>query len=182
MDIKYHVETAWKLFFNNLLSLIILTLVVAAVSVISLMILSPVALAGYIDSLYKLLKYNREPKAQDVFSKINLFFPLFLFGIAVVIITAIGFTLFVIPGFVFSIIIGYTCMYVLPVMVDKQYGIVDAIKKSIAIVTQSRVSDHIIVFIIFSALTTIGGSSFIGFVFLQPLACLFLLSVYDSCR
>lgn len=182
MDIKYHVEAAWKIFINHILSLIILTLVTAAVSVISLGILAPVALAGYTHSLFQLLKFDREPKAQDVFSRMNLFFPLLVFGIIVLIVTALGFTLFVLPGIVFTLIIGYACLYMLPIMVDKEFGLVDAIKKSISIVTRTNVGDHIIVFIIFYALTTIGGSSFVGFLVLQPFAMLFLLSVYDACE
>lgn len=180
MSIKYHIETAWKHCIGNIVSLIILTLVVAAVSVFSIGILAPVAFAGYTHSLFQLLKHNREPKAQDVFSQLKLFLPLFLFGLAVFIITIIGFTLFVLPGILFTIIIGYTCLYMIPIMVDRQFGLLDAIKKSISMVTSSHLTDHIIVFIIFAALTTVGGSSFIGFLFLQPFATLFLLSVYEE--
>ena len=179
---KYHIETAWKYCINNLVSLIILTLVAAAVSVISIGILAPVAFAGYTHSLFQLLKHNREPKAQDVFSQLRLFLPLFIFGLVVFIITVIGFTLFVIPGILFTIMMGYTCLYMIPIMVDKQYGLLDAIKKSISMVTSPHLSDHIIVFIIFAALTTIGGSSFVGFLFLQPFATLFLLSVYETIK
>ncbi|MCK5164744.1 MAG: hypothetical protein KAQ72_13550 [Desulfobacula sp.] len=182
MDIKYHFETAWKHCIGNIVPLIILTLVVAAVSIVSIGILAPVAFAGYTHSLFQLLKTNREPKAQDVFSQLKLFLPLFIFGLVIFIIAIIGFTLFVIPGILFTIIIGYTCLYMIPIMVDKKYGLMDAIKKSISIVTSSHVTDHIIVFVIFCALTTIGGSSFIGFLFLQPFATLFLLSVYEKIK
>jgi len=180
MDIKYHIETAWKHCIGNIVPLIILTLVLAAVSVISFGILAPVAFAGYTHSLFQLLQYNREPKAQDIFSQLRLFIPLFIFGVLIFIITLIGFTLFIIPGILFTLIIGYTCLYMIPIMVDKEFGLLDAIKKSISMVTRSHVSDHIIVFIIFVALATLGGSSLIGFLFLQPFATLFLLSVYNQ--
>lgn len=182
MDIKYHMETAWKHCINNVVSLIITTLAVAGVSILTLGIMAPVALAGYTDSLYKLIKYNREPQPADVFSQLKLFLPLFTFGLLVFIITMTGFTLFIIPGFLFIILIGYTCLYMIPVMVDYKFGLIDSIKKSISLVTRSHVTEHIIVFIIFSALTTIGGSSFIGFLFLQPFATLFALSVYDEIK
>jgi len=58
MNMKYHIETAWQHCIGNIVSLIILTLVVAAVSVVSIGILAPVALAGYTDSLFQLLKHN----------------------------------------------------------------------------------------------------------------------------
>lgn len=180
MDIKYHVETAWKLGIGNALSLILITLVTAAVSFISIGILAPVAFAGYTHSLLQLLKFNREPKVQDVFSQLGLFLPLFIFGLCVFVITLIGFTILVVPGIVFSLIVGYTCLYMIPVMVDKKFGLLDAVKKSTAMVTGSHITDHIIVFILFFALTAIGGSSIIGFLILQPLATLFLLSVYEK--
>lgn len=45
MDMKYHIETAWAYCIANLVSLIILTLVMAAVSIVSFGILAPVAFA-----------------------------------------------------------------------------------------------------------------------------------------
>jgi len=180
MDIKYHVETAWKHCISNALSLILITLVAAAVSVVSIGILAPVAFAGYTHSLLQLMRYNKEPKVQDVFSKMGLFLPLFGFTLIVFVISLIGFTILVVPGIIFSLIVGYTCLYMIPLMVDKQYGIIEAIKKSTTMVSGSHMMDHIIVFILFFALTAIGGSSFIGFILLQPFATLFLLSVYEA--
>ncbi|MFH2091907.1 MAG: hypothetical protein ABIJ31_06055 [Pseudomonadota bacterium] len=182
MDIKYHIETAWKFCIGNLVPLVILTLVVAVVSIVSLGILAPVSFAGYIHALNQLLKNNREPKAQDVFSQLKLFLPLFLFGLVVFVVALIGFSLFIIPGMLFVIIVSYTCMYMIPVMVDLEYGLMDAIKKSISMVTRTQVKDHIIIFIVFSALTTLGGSSFIGFLLLQPFATLFVLSAYEQSK
>jgi hypothetical protein len=180
MDIKHHLETAWEYSINNVVPLVILTLVFAAVSVCSLGILFPAAFAGYTNSLFQLLNNNREPKAQDIFSQLNLFLPLFIFGIAVFIIVLIGFSLLIIPGILISTAISYLCLYMIPIMVDQQYGLIDAVKKSSSMVTSSPIADHIIIFIIFLAFTTIGGSSFIGFLFLQPFATLFLLSVYKK--
>ncbi len=180
MDIKYHVEAAWRHCIGNALSLILITLVAAAVSVVSLGILAPVAFAGYTHSLLQLMRDNREPKVQDVFSQIGLFLPLFVFTLIVFIISLIGFTILVVPGILFSLIVGYTCLYMIPIMVDKKFGLLDAVKKSMALVTGSHIMDHIVVFVLFFALTAIGGSSFIGFLVLQPFATLFLLSVYEK--
>jgi hypothetical protein len=45
---------------------------------------------------------------------------------------------------------------------------------------QGELVDHIVVVIIFMAITMIGGTIFIGILFTQPLATLFLLSTYDE--
>ncbi len=177
---KDHILKAWQIGIDNFVSLIILTLVLAAVSMVTIGILAPVAFAGYTWSIHQLKANNREPKPKDIFSQMKLFVPLFFFTLMVFIVSAIGFTLFILPGVLFTIIVGYTCLYVLPLMVDKRFGLIDAIKKSISMVTGTHVADHIVVFLIFYALTTIGGSSFIGFLVLQPFATLFLLSVYEE--
>jgi uncharacterized membrane protein len=180
MDIKYHVETAWKLCISNALSLILITLVTAAVSIVSIGILAPTAFAGYTHSLLQLMRFNREPKVQDVFSQLGLFLPLFGFTLMIFVVSIIGFTILVVPGIIFTLVVGYTCLYMIPLMVDRKYGVIDAVKKSTAMVTGSHITDHIVVFILFFALMTIGGSSFIGFLVLQPFATLFLLSVYEK--
>lgn len=182
MDMKDHILSAWRIGLDNFTPLIILTLVLAATCVLSLGILMPVAFAGYTWSLYMLLLQQREPRAQDVFSQLRLFFPLLCFSILVLLITAIGITLFILPGILFTIIVGYTCLYMIPLMVDKNFGLIDAVKKSTAMVATQPVADHVVVFLIFYALTTIGGSSFVGFLILQPFATLFLLSVYDQSK
>ena len=182
MDIKYHIEIAWKICIHHIVPLVILTLVTAIVSIVSIGVLAPVAFAGYTHSLFQLLMVNREPRASDVFSHLNLFLPLFIFTLAIFILTLIGFTLFVLPGILFTLITGYICLYVMPIMVDQKVGIIAAIKQSIAIVTRSHFTDHLVVFLIFVALTTVGGSSFIGFLFLQPFATVFLLSVYETVK
>ena len=180
MDVKYHIENAWEHCISNVVPLVILTVVFMVVSICSIGILLPVAFAGYTNSLFKLLGNNREPKPQDIFSQLNLFLPLFIFGIIVVIIVVVGFTLLIIPGLLGSTAISYLCLYMIPIMVDQKTGLLDAIKKSSSMVTSTPIADHIIIFCIFIALTTIGGSSLLGFIFLQPFATLFLLSVYEK--
>lgn len=180
MDMKNHFEAAWHLCINNFVSLVILTLVFGAVSFISIGILAPVAFAGYLHSILSLIREDREPAAQDVFSQLRLFLPLFLFSAVVFIITLIGTTIFILPGIIFILIVGYLCLYMVPVMVDKKFGLIDSIKKSISMVTRTRTADHVIVFIIFYALTSIGGGSFLGFLFLQPFATILLLLAYED--
>jgi membrane-anchored glycerophosphoryl diester phosphodiesterase (GDPDase) len=68
----------------------------------------------------------------------------------------------------------------LPLMTDKSMSIVDAIKESYAMARRGELVDHLIVVIIFMAITVIGGSIFIGVLFTQPLATLFLLSTYEE--
>jgi membrane-anchored glycerophosphoryl diester phosphodiesterase (GDPDase) len=180
MDFKRHIEIAWNLTLGNIVSMILLTLVFVGISAITFGILAPVAMAGYTQSLLLLIRNNREPKMQDLFSNMKLFLPLLGFSIAVFIASSIGFMLLFLPGLIIVVGVTYCCIYMLPLMTDRDLGIVDAIKESYAMSMRGPIVDHIVVVIIFLAITAIGGSIFIGVLFTQPLATLFLLSTYEE--
>ncbi len=180
MDFKRHIENAWNLTLKNLVSLILLTLVFAGMSAITFGILAPVGMAGYTQSLLLLVRNGREPKVQDLFSYFRLFLPLLGFGIAVFVITAIGFAMFFLPGIIITVAITFCCIYVLPLMTDKEMSLIDAVKESYAMSRRGEIVDHVALVIIFLAITMIGGSIFIGVLFTQPLATLFLLSTYEE--
>jgi membrane-anchored glycerophosphoryl diester phosphodiesterase (GDPDase) len=180
MDFKRHIEIAWNLTLGNIVSMILLTLVFVGISAITFGILAPVAMAGYTQSLLLLIRNKREPKMQDLFSNMKLFLPLLGFSIAVFIASSIGFMLLFLPGLIIVVGVTYCCIYMLPLMTDRDLGIVDAIKESYAMSMRGPIVDHIVVVIIFLAITAIGGSIFIGVLFTQPLATLFLLSTYEE--
>ena len=126
MDFKYHLETAWKLTLQHIAPLIFMTLAMIVISFITLGILGPVAVAGYMHSILLLIREGREPKIQDIFSHMRLFFPLLLFGIVIFIITLIGIMLLFLPGVLFVLAISFCCIYMLPLMTDRNLGLIDA--------------------------------------------------------
>ena len=73
MDFKTHFEQSWTLFVAHLPALLISTLVLFAVSVISLGIMAPVLVAGYMQSLLLLVRDNRKPEVGDLFKQMRLF-------------------------------------------------------------------------------------------------------------
>jgi hypothetical protein len=180
MDFKHHIETAWNLTLAKIVSLILITLVMVAVSSLTLGILAPVTMAGYTQSLLLLIRHNREPKVQDLFSHMGLFLPLLGFGIVVLIATLIGFALFFLPGLIIIAAVAFFCIYMLPLMTDKKMGLIDAVKESFDMARNGELVDHVVIVIIYTAITMIGGTVFIGVLFTQPLATLFLLSTYEE--
>jgi len=180
MDFKYHLEIAWKMTLQYIAPLIFMTLAMIGISFITLGILAPVTMAGYMHSILLLIREGREPKVQDIFSHMRLFLPLFIFGVVVFIITMIGMMLLFLPGALFFLAVSFCCIYMLPLMTDRNLGLIDAVKESYAIVTKEKLVDHIVVFILFVAISAIGSSVFIGSLFTQPLATIFLLSVYET--
>ena len=180
MDFKRHIETAWNLTLGNIVALIIMTLVMVAVSSLTLGIMAPVTMAGYTQSLLQLIRNKREPRVQDLFSHMNLFLPLLGFGLAAFVATSIGFMLLFLPGIIIIVAIMFSCIYMLPLMTDREMGLVDAVKESYAMARRADLVDHVVVVVIFTAITMIGGTVFIGVLFTQPLATLFLLSTYEE--
>ena len=178
MDFKAHLETAWHLFISHIVSLVILTLVFLAACVITLGILAPVASAGYFHSILRLVREGRDPKPQDVFSHLRLFLPLFAFGLVVLVLVMIGMLLLILPGILFSLAASFFCLYMLPLMTDKELGLFDAVRESFKAAT-ARPAEQLVVFLIFAGVSALGGSFFIGALFTQPFATLFLMSVYD---
>jgi hypothetical protein len=180
MDFKNHILLAWNMTLKHIVSLIIMTLVMLGISIVSLGILAPVTMAGYMQSILTLIRNGREPKIQDLFSQMRLFLPLLAFSIVVFIAIIIGFMLFFLPGLLLSLAISFCCIYMIPLMTDGNLGIIDAIKQSYRMATTGPIADNAVVVIIFWIVTMIGSSVFIGFLFTQPLATLFLMSVYEE--
>jgi hypothetical protein len=180
MDFKKHFVRARELTLQFIVSLVLMTLVMSAIAVVTLGILAPVMMAGYMQSILLMLREGREPRIQDLFSEMRLFLPLLAFGLVTFIAAAIGFTLLVIPGFLVIMAIAFSCLYVLPLMTDKKLGLVEAIKESYSMAVEDNIPEHIVVAILFLAISGIGSSFLIGLLFTQPLATVFLLSVYDE--
>ncbi|MBL0700876.1 MAG: hypothetical protein JJV92_08345 [Desulfosarcina sp.] len=180
MDFKKHFMTAWKSTLEFIVPLILMTLVMIVVSVVTIGILAPVTMAGYMQSILLMVRDRREPKIQDLFSEMRLFFPLLLFGIIACIITSIGFMLLFLPGLLILIALAFCCLYMLPLMIDKRLGIIEAIKESYSMAVSGNIVEHIIVAVLFFGISAIGSSFLLGSLFTQPLATIFLLSVYDE--
>jgi len=180
MDFKKHIVRAWELTLKFIVSLVLMTLVMSVVAAITLGILAPTMMAGYMQSILSMVREGREPRIQDLFSEMRLFLPLLAFGIVVLIGVIIGFTLLVIPGFLVIIVVSFCCLYMLPLMTDKKLGLVEAIKQSYNMAVRDNIPEHIVVVILFLVISGIGSSFLVGFLFTQPLATTFLLSVYDE--
>jgi hypothetical protein len=180
MDFKQHLSTAWEMTLKQIVPLVINTLVMLVLGVVTLGILVPVMAAGYTQSILLMLREQREPRIGDLFSEMRLFFPLLLFGIAVFVALLIGFSLLIVPGIAMVAALIFCCLYMLPLMTDRRLGLVDAVKESYAMATRGSISEHIVVAVIFTFISAVGSSVLLGSLFTQPLATIFLMSVYEE--
>lgn len=178
MDFKQHLKLAWETTLQFIVPVILLTLVQLVVIVCSFGILAPVTSAGYMQSLLLALREGREPKIGDLFSEMHLFLPLFVFGLLAMIATTIGFMLLILPGFAVAAFIVFATIYVMPLMTDKNMGLLDAIKESWRMAVRKPVSDQIVLMVLYLLLMSLGSSIAIAVLVTQPLASFLVLSVY----
>ncbi len=181
MNFKHHLERAWRLTIDNLVPLVLMTLVMVVVSGLTLGILALVTLAGYTKAILLMVRTGREPKIADIFSEMRLFLPLLGYSIVVVIVTSIGFALLFIPGIILACAIAWASLYMLPLMVDRGMGVVEAFKESFRIVSsRDDIMDHIVLLILLVGISAVGSSVFIGWLFTQPFAMILLVSAYEE--
>ena len=178
MDFKYHLEKSWNTFTKFLPALLISTLVLIGISLITLGILAPVCTAGYMQSLLRAIRDDRKPEVGDLFSHMRLFLPLFVFTIVVFIVLMIGFAMLVLPGIIASIALVYFCLYVLPLMTDRDMGLIDAVKESYRMAIQEPIIEQVVVVALYLGITALGQSVIVGILFTQPFATLFILSAF----
>lgn len=196
MDFKKHLENAWRLTLNNLSSLILLTMVLYVgfivipitltvfsmpiVSFISLCVIGPILIPGYIYSILLIVREDRSPKLADLLSQRHLFLPLLIFSIIVSALMLTGFIFLILPGIAVLCAIAFSCLYIVPLMVDQNLGIIDAMKRSWQLAVKENVTDHWVIVILVIGLTTIGSSMILGVLFTQPFATVFVVSVYNE--
>jgi NhaP-type Na+/H+ or K+/H+ antiporter len=180
MDFKEHIETAWKNTLKFIGPVLILTVVQIVVSVFSLGIMAPVTMAGYMQSLLRVLREGREPEVKDLFSEMRLFLPLALFSLVVMVALIIGFTMLVLPGILMTGCLVFGAIYMVPLMTDKKLGIMDALKESWEMATRDPWTDQIILTLLYLIIVSVGGSVIVAVFFTQPLATFLVLSVYEE--
>lgn len=180
MDFKIHLENAWDLTLEFIMPLIWITLVMFCIWFLSFGILAPVTLAGYTQALLRMMREGRDPAIRDLFSEINLFLPLIGFSILVVLAIGIGFIFVVLPGFLVAILITFACLYMLPLMTDRRLILTEAVKTSYAMGIDGGFAGHLATVAIYLGILAIGSSFFVGSLFTQPFATLFMLSVYSQ--
>lgn len=180
MDFQEHLGVAWRNTVKYIGPVLLLTLGQIVVSAVSFGILAPVTMAGYMQSLLLTLREGREPELKDLFSEMQLFLPLLLFGFGITIALALGFLLLVLPGILMTAALVFGSMYMVPLMSDRNMGLIDALKTSWKMATREPWTDQIILTVLYLIILSLGGTVVIAIFFAQPLATFLVLSAYEE--
>ena len=180
MNLMYHLEGGWQTFIKYIGPALLSTFVFYVVAFLSFGLLAPVISAGYFHSLLRAHRDARTPEIKDLFSHMSLFLPLLLFGFLALCAVSLGFVIFVLPGFVAMLLLVFACLYLLPLMTDKNMGLVKGLENSWHMAMAKPVADHAVIAIVYVGLISIGGSLPFVILLAQPLATCIVVSFYEE--
>lgn len=182
MDFKRHFERSWQVLMSHFAPVLVNTLVMVAVSVVSLGILAPVVSAGYMQSLLLALRENRKPDVKDLFAHMDLLLPLLGLTILFALLVLLGMILLVLPGIAVMLAGTFFFVYLLPLMTDQRLDLIEAVKESARMALEQPRGEHIAVVLVLVILDSIGSSVGVGILLTHPYVCLFILSAYEEKR
>lgn len=121
---------------------------------------------------------KEKPKAQDLFSKSNLFFSYLFSSVLVGIVTFVGFLLLIVPGIIWSVRLQFFPYFI----VQEGAGPLEAIKKSWNL-TQGTVWNLILFNLLLAGIQILGFLAlFVGLIFTTPTTWLARAFVYRKLR
>lgn len=176
MKIEEYFKKSFKIFKNNVLTLVLSTLIVFALGVLTLGILLPTLYTGLQMMILK-AKRGQQISISDLFNYINKTLSLIGAFIITVILTFLGLIIFVIPGLIIATLFMYTNLYI----ADKNMGILEAMSASKDLVMKNSLLLHLAFYIAISIVGNIGGSVYGLFLFLTfPIGYGTISCAYDD--
>jgi hypothetical protein len=138
-------------FLDDVVPLVLATLVAIALSVVTLGALAGPLYAGLLNMVIRREREGRRPEVGDVFSCMDRFWS--FLGAAVVLVLAIGLAWITIVG---GILLGAIWLYVFPLMVDRRIGLWEAMATSKDMVVRAGFWEHVALVILLIAVGALG--------------------------
>jgi hypothetical protein len=152
IDIGFALKQGWRLFFKDIVPLLLGTLIATALSIVTIGILAGPLFAGLYAMVVSRVRDGRPPEVGDIFSCMGRFWS--FFGAAIVLTLAIGIASITIVG---GVLLATIWVYVFPLMVDRGMGFWDALGVSYHMVVDGGFWEHLVLIVIFALLNSIGG-------------------------
>jgi hypothetical protein len=171
--VQQSAREAWQTFKSDPLLYIAGTLVVAAVSILSIGVLAGPLTVGFIDVVRR-RRRGESARIADVFGGLSQFASSLLAFVVVLIASAIGFALLVIPGLIVMIA---SCFAFHEIAYRKAHA-VDALRASYFIARRNLL--HVLVVLVaVAALNALGGAVWFGTLLSAPFALVWMTVAYE---
>lgn len=159
MDVGAVLGESWRIYVRDFVVLVIATLVAGFLTIVTIGILGGAMYAGLYLMVIERVRDGTAPQVGDVFDCMDRWVQLFGTTLALVILVAIGFVLFIVPG-VYLVVIW---AFVLPLMAEKRLSFSEARAASKALVDGAGFGTVFVVLLVLAIIEWVAGSV-IGFV------------------
>jgi hypothetical protein len=180
MDIGKAFERGWKLFVKDVAPYVVGTLILGALTVVTVGILYGPLSAGLYVMAVRRIRQNRTAEIGDVFWGLSHFWRFFGAALLLLLLIGIGFVFLIIPGLLLATI----WIYVFPVMVDRDMGVFDAMAESRRLVRENGFGQHLVMVLLLAALSIAGSiAGGLGHLLTLPLTFTIITAMYfAACR
>jgi hypothetical protein len=159
MDVGAVLGESWRIYIRDIVVLTLATLVAGFLTIVTIGILGGAMYAGLYLMVIERIRDGKVPEVGDVFDCMDRWVQLFGTTLALVILVAIGFVLFIVPG-VYLVVIW---AFVIPLMAEKRLNFAEARAASKALVDGAGFWTVFVVLLVLAIISWVAGSV-IGFV------------------
>jgi hypothetical protein len=159
MDVGKILGEAWRIYVRDIVVLVIATLVAGLLTIVTIGILAGAMFAGLYLMVIERIRDGKAPQVGDVFGCMDRWLQLFGTILALVILVAIGFLFFIVPG-VYLIVIW---AFVIPLMAEKRLTFAEARAASKKLVDDAGFWTVFVVLLVLAIVESV-ASSVIGYV------------------
>jgi len=151
IDIGHVFKGAGRVFLDDVVPLLLATLLAALLSIVTVGILAGPLFAGLCNMMIGRVRDDKQPEVGDVFSCMDRFWS--FLGAALVLVVTIGLASTTIVG---GILLGAIWLYVFPLMVDRRIGLWEAMRTSKDMVVRAGFWEHVVLVILLAAVNALG--------------------------
>ncbi len=154
LDIGLVIKQAWRLFIKDLGPLLIAGLVAVGLGALTLGILAGPLAAGLYDMVISRVRDGRQPAVGDVFNQFDRFWS--FLGASLVLAILIGLAMLTIVG---GFLLATIWIYVFPLMIDRGFGLGEAMKTSKEMVLARGFWEHLALVLILAIIASIANGA-----------------------
>jgi hypothetical protein len=151
IDLGTVLKNAGTSFIDDIVPLLVATVIGIVLTVLTLGILAGPLYAGFISMFIRRKNEGRKPEIGDLFSQMHRFWA--FFGAAVVLIVLIGLASITIIG---GILLAAIWIYVFPLMVDRGIGLGEALRESREMVVRTGFWEHVVLILLLALVSALG--------------------------
>jgi hypothetical protein len=151
IDFGYVLKKAGSVFIDDVVPLVLATLIAIVLSIVTLGVLVGPLYAGLCNMIISRVRDGKRPEVGDVFSCMDRFWS--FLGASIVLLLTIGLASITVIG---GILLATIWMYVIPVMVDRRMGVFEAMSASKDVVVRGGFWQHLVLVILLFAIGAIG--------------------------